>query len=229
MSFSQRVTALLRRVEYRRAQADSDLDAILRLRYQAFFREGAIDYHASGRLEDGFDTLDNAYNFGIYIDGQLAGALRIHILGRLGQVSPAMEVFGDHLLPELKAGKVIIDPNRFVASYELARRYPELPYLTLRAGFLAGVQFRADIVTMTVRAEHQAFYRRNLAAVVVCPPRTYPLLTKPISLMFMDFPNVYSRALARHPYWASSDLERQALFGKGSKQARARDPAEAAA
>jgi N-acyl-L-homoserine lactone synthetase len=229
LSFSQRVGALLERTEYRRAESEADVDAILRLRYDAFFRERAIPFHASGRLEDNFDQSENVYNLAVFIDGELAGALRVHALLRVGQRSPALEAFGQYLLPELKAGKVIVDPNRFVASYELARRYPELPYLTLRAGFLAGIYFGADIVTITVRAEHQAFYRKNLFARVVCPPRAYPILSKPISLMFMDFVSVMPRTLHRHPYWASSELERQAMFGKGPTLMRATNPAIAAA
>lgn len=212
-SFAERVYRLLERVQYRRARTEAEIDAILRLRYDAFLREGTISANSSRRLEDAFDNGDNVYNVGIFIDGELASALRFHILSCPGQKSPALETFGDILKPEMTAGKVIIDPNRFVANYRLARLYPELPYVTLRPTCLASDLFGADLVTMTVRVEHQAFYRRGFFAQPVCPPRPYPMLSKPITLLLVDFVRDRERILQRHPYWASSAAERAALFG----------------
>ncbi len=214
-SFAERVEDLLGHVEYRRAETEAELDAILRLRYEAYLKEGAISPSESGRLRDAFDDVDNVYNFGVFIDGELASALRLHRLYSVSQQSPAIETFGDFLAPQLKAGKLILDPNRFVADYHLARLYPGLPYVTLRVGILACVQFGIDLATITVRAEHQAFYRRAFFAYEVCPPRPYPLLSKPISLLFLDFVRDADRIFERHPYWASSLAERQALFGGG--------------
>jgi hypothetical protein len=214
-NFADRIARLLERVEYRRAESASDLEAILRLRYEAYLKEGAVPPSESGKLEDAFDDIDNVYNFGVFIDGRLASALRLHRLCHIRQKSPALETFGDVLVPELQACKLILDPNRFVANYELARLYPELPYLTLKPAYLACVHFGIDLVTMTVRLEHQAFYRRGLFAYPVCPPRPYPLLSKPISLLLIDFVRDADRILHRHPYWAASESEREALFGKG--------------
>jgi N-acyl-L-homoserine lactone synthetase len=228
-NFAERVSRLLERVEYRRVETDNDMDAILRLRYEAFLREGQIDPQPSGRLIDSFDDSSNTYNIGVFIDRQLAGSLRIHVLAGVGDNSPARESFGEFLLPELQAGKVIIDPNRFVAKYQSARQYPELPYITVRAGFMAAVHFGAQLMTMTVRAEHQAFYRRHFFANIVCPPRPYPLLRKPISLMFMDFAQARQRALELHPYWRSSAEERERLFVAHSRSGCNRMGAVAAA
>jgi len=222
-SFSERVFRLLERVEYKRVETESELEAIVRLRYDAFFKEGAIPFKESGRLEDGYDQGDNVYNLSVHIDGELAGALRLHALAQAGASSPALEAFGEFLLPELNAGKMVLDPNRFVANYSLARLHPELPYVTLRLAYLACEYFNTDLVTMTVRAEHQAFYRRSLFASVACPPRPYPMLSKPISLLFIDFATDRHRILQRHPYWASSEAERELLFGDRSSRQRSRN------
>jgi hypothetical protein len=214
-TFAERVAHFLARVEYRRVETEADLDAILRLRYDAYLKEGAISPNSSGRLEDSFDDVENVYNFGIFVDGELGNAIRLHVLFGIGQQSPAVESFGDFLVPELTVGKLIIDPNRFVANYRLARLYPELPYVTLRLTYLACKYFEADLMTMTVRAEHQAFYRRGFFADLICPPRSYPLLSKPISLLYIDFLRDAERLALRYPFSASSESEREALFAKG--------------
>src|SRR5947209_5657748 len=136
-SFAERVARFLARVEYRRAETGAELDAILRLRHDAYLKEGAISPNSSGRLEDSFDDVDNAYNFGIFIDGELGNAIRLHVLSNMDQQSPAMESFGEFLVPKLRAGKHLIDPNRFVANYRLARLYPQLPYVLFRLISLA--------------------------------------------------------------------------------------------
>jgi hypothetical protein len=214
-SFAHRIEKLLERVEYRRMETGAELDAVLRLRYEAYLKEGAIVPNEARRLPDAFDDVDNVYNFGIFIDGELASALRLHRVYHARQKSPALETFGDILVPELRKCKLILDPNRFVANYKLARQFPELPYVTLKPAYLACLHFGIDLVTMTVRAEHQAFYKRGLFAYPICPPRPYPLLSKPISLLLIDFVRDADRILSRHPYWAASQAERQALFGKG--------------
>ena len=214
-SFAEQATNLLRRIEYRRADTADELDKIIRLRYKAYLKEGAISASPSERLEDAFDSLSNAHNFGIYIDGRLASALRLHIISRRQPYSPAMESFSDALQPLLDNNKVIIDPNRFVADYDIARHHPELPYLTLRLANVAARYFGGNYVTMTVRSEHQAFYRRGFFAKVVCPPRQYPLLSKPISLLLVDYDNDRERIETRHPYWIASPQECEALLGPG--------------
>jgi hypothetical protein len=216
VSFASRVERLLDRVTYKRIEGAADLDPILHLRYLAYLKEGAIAPSREERLVDGFDRLGNVHNFGIYIDGELASAVRIHVLRNTSDKSPAVETFRDELLPFLKAGEVIIDPNRFVAHPSLARLYPELPFITIRPAYLASAHFNADKVTMTCRAEHQAFYVRHIYARPVCPPRPYPLLSKPISLMFVDFARDYQRILDRNPSWRSSESERRAMFGPGN-------------
>ena len=211
-SFAARVERLLDRVTYKRMESPSDLDAVRHLRYVAYIKEGAIESNPDERLTDSFDTLENAYVFGIFIDGMLASAVRLHMLCRTGQRSPALEAFGDTLLPLIRAGEVILDPNRFVADPEAARIYPELPFVTLRPAYMASAHFNPHKVTVTCRAEHQAFYKRHMFARLAQPPRPYPTLTKPLSLMLVDFAQDHQRILDRNPYWQSSAAERHAMF-----------------
>src|SRR5260221_5947947 len=182
LGLADRVQLLLQRVEYRRADTDEDRQAIYRLRYDASLREGAIPPSFGRRYSDGHDDDDNAWIVGTRVDGVLESSFRVHVANGDFPDMPANQVFKDFLDPEIAAGKVIVDPTRFVVDPSLARVYPELSYVTVRVGHMAAEHFDADIVLATVRAEHQAFYRRVFGHSVACAPRPYPGLIKPISL-----------------------------------------------
>ena len=72
--------------------------------------------------------------------------------------------------------------------------------------------FGAHSLLATVRAEHQAFYKRLLGHHAVCAPRAYPNLQKPISLMTLDYQDARERVQARHPFFRSTYFERRMLF-----------------
>jgi hypothetical protein len=127
-------------------------------------------------------------------------------------LSPSVDVFKDYLQPEVDRRKVMVDPTRFVADPDLAGRFPELPYITLRLCFVACSFFNADLGLATVRAEHRSFYRRLFDHQPLSPPRRYPGLVKPICLMAVDFPASREKVFARYPYLRSSYFERRMLF-----------------
>jgi hypothetical protein len=79
---------------------------------------------------------------------------------------------------------------------------------------MAGEYFNADYLLATVRAEHQAFYRRVFGGKLVCEPRSYPGLGKPISMMMSPRNEVMAYVMRRYPFFASSALERSALFDR---------------
>ena len=114
--------------------------------------------------------------------------------------------------PELEAGKVLVDPTRFVANHEMARRHPELAYVTVRLAWISGEYFKPDIAIATVRTEHQAFYKRVFGKTVACEARPYPTLIKPLSLMTLDYVSAKARVNHRYPFFNSSYFERRALF-----------------
>jgi N-acyl-L-homoserine lactone synthetase len=210
---ADRGTELLSRVEYRLMQSEEERDQVYRLRYRAYLQEGAIEPNSDERIEDKFDTLPNAWIFGLYVEGTLASSIRISVATPDSPLTPAVDAFPEYLEPELARGKVIVDPNRFVADPVRTKRIPELPYLTVRLGYVACGHFNADIGTATVRAEHQAFYRRVFLQDVLCAPRPYPSLTKPLSLMAAHYPTVRERIFRRYPYFRSTVEERCRLFG----------------
>lgn len=205
---------LLDRVDYRLAETETDREAIYRLRYRAYLHEGAIEPRGDQRLTDKFDQLPNSWIFGIYVDDVLASSIRISVATSQNPTTPAVNAFADLLEPELADGKIIVDPNRFVADPENRSKIPELPYLTVRLGYVACGHFNADIGTATVRAEHRAFYRRVFLQQSRCGPRPYPTLTKPLCLMAAHYPTVRDKIFERYPYFRSSHSERQGLFDR---------------
>ena len=206
----------LDQVDYRLVQTPEEKDEIYRLRYRAYLREGAIQPSADGRVIDQFEDAPNAWTFGVYFHGELYSSIRVSVLTSEWRMSPSVELFGDVLHPELDKGRVIIDSTRFVADPEKARIFPELPYVTVRLGSMAGVHFNADYGLAIVRPEHQAFYRRVFLHETWCEPRLYPGLVKPVGLMAAHLPTVRDRVLARYPFLRSSAFERRTLFDRGS-------------
>ncbi len=214
----KRKIGLLDQVDYRLAETEAEKEAIYRLRYRAYMHEGAIEPRADQRLTDRFDDLPNSWLFGIHLDGQLTSSIRINVATRDNDDTPAVDAFRDLLAPELAKGKVIVDPNRFVADPASRTKYPELPYLTVRLAYVACAHFKADIGTATVRKEHQAFYRRVFMHRVLCAPRPYPTLTKPLCLMVVDYPAMCEKVFHRYPFFRSSAFERRMLFERGGEQ-----------
>ncbi len=211
----ERETEILSRVEYRLMELEAEREEVYQLRYRAYLQEKAIAPNAAERIEDKFDHAPNSWIFGLYVRGVLASSIRISVSMPGTLMTPAVEAFADLLQPEVAKGKIIVDPNRFVADPERTKRIPELPYLTVRLGYVACGHFQADIGTATVRKEHQAFYRRVFLQDVLCEPRPYPSLTKPLSLMAAHYPSVRDRIFRRYPYFRSTAEECQRLFRTG--------------
>ncbi len=214
--FFERGVELLDQVDYRLAETEAEKDEIYRLRYRAYLNEGAIEPNRERKISDRFDDMVNSWIFGVYFDGVLASSIRITVASPEHPVSPSLDVFPDLLQPELAQGKVIVDPTRFVADPNREKRFPELPYMTLRLAYVACGYFNADIGLATVRAEHQAFYRRVFMHKSMTPPRDYPGLIKPICMMAVDYPSMRDKVFARYPFLRSTYFERRMLFERSS-------------
>jgi hypothetical protein len=226
--FSDRVLRLLDRIDYRIANSSKERNAIFRLRYEAYMREESIAPNSARLFADPYDETDNVYIFGLYLDDQLASSIRIHVASREHPDFPSLGVFRDLMQPELDAGKIIIDPTRFVTDEKLSRLHRGLPHLTLRLCWLAAAHFNADHFLVAIRAEHQAFYRRTFGHELICEPRPYPRLKKPISLMTVHYPTVAEQVHRRYPFFRSTYFERRMLFERPVSTPAALQPAAGA-
>lgn len=211
-SASQHRLALLERVEYRLAETAADRDAIYRLRYRAYLKEGAIEPNPQHIVTDRYDEAPNSWIFGIYLDGQLVSSVRISVGSQQHPLIPSTDVFPDLVEPWINDGKVLVDPTRFVADPLREKNFSHLPYLTLRLAYVACAHFNADIGLASVRQEHQAFYSRVFMHQPVSAARHYPGLLKPICLMAVNFPAMRDQVARRYPFFRSTQIERHRLF-----------------
>ena len=207
-----RSSDLLDQVDYRLAETPQEKEEIYNLRYRAYLREGAVKESPEQRVTDQYDDLANSWTFGVYIQGDLCSSVRISVLTPEWRESCSAEAFGEILHPRLDSGEVIIDPARFVADPDKARRIPELPYVTLRLAYMACEYFNADLGLAIVRAEHQAFYRKVFLHETIAEPRFFPGLLKPVGLMAADFPAMREKVFERYPMMRSTAFERRMLF-----------------
>jgi hypothetical protein len=208
---------LFDRVDYRLIETPEERDSVYLMRYRAYLHGGLISPSESQRIIDTYDESPNAWLFGIYIDGELCSALRLHVLTTDCRLSYSSELFGDVLHPRLDRGEVFVDPARFAADPEKSQRYQELPYLTLRLAYLACDHFNADTGLAMVRTDHHAFYRRVFLHETLTEPRAFPgWHTRKVILMASNFRSLREKVMARFPIMRSSAFERRMLFDRGS-------------
>jgi len=215
-TFAARIEKILERVEYRRADTQDEKEAIFRLRYEAYAREGTIPADPSGLFFDSGDETANAWLIGVYIDGVLASSIRLHIASRPDHWLSATEAFPDLIEPKLEEGFVILDATRQTSRLEYTRAYPFLPLLTMRCGFVAMEHFDVDLLTGSCRVEYQAAFRRMFGSVTWGRPRPYPMLSRLHVLMAYDCKAKWADTRVRYPFLTSTPEERRALFGRSS-------------
>ena len=213
LTLAERIDRLLPRITYAVVRDDATMILVGALRYRACLAEGAVLPMASGQVRDRFDDAPNGLIVAIWLDQQLVASVRLHVVSFLhGTQSPAIDAFPDALSDEIGQGRLILDLNRLVIDREASRLNPELIYATFRVPFMAAKHFAVDIVTATVRAEHQAFYRRVLRYRTLTDTRPYPGLLKPLYLMVANLPQQSTAVLRSYPFLAARPGEAASLF-----------------
>lgn len=214
-----RGAALFDRIDYRLIETPEGRDSIYHLRYKAYLNSGLILPSETCQVRDVYDDAPNVWIFGVYVDGELCSSVRIHLLTRECRLSYSTELYGDVLHGRLDLGEVFVDPARLAADPNMAKRLPELPYLTLRLAYLACEYFNADTGLAMVRPDHQPFYRRVFLHEPVAEPRAFPgWHTMKTSLMASDFRNLREKVLTRFPIMRSNAFERRMLFERNDQR-----------
>jgi hypothetical protein len=215
-SFIDRVARMMERVEYRRADTAEDKVAIFRMRHEAYTRDGKVAVRASGMFNDALDESPNAWLIGVFIDGELASSVRLHVSASSEAPLPARAVFSEVLDPRLEVGECLIDITRHVNRLEFTRQFPQMPYITVRPAFLAEEYFDAHHIVAAMRIEHQGAFRRMFNMLPWAPPTEYPMLKRLMPLLAYDCRTSRAKTHARYPFYRSSPPERLRLFGKSS-------------
>lgn len=175
-------------------------------------RVGAVSSRSPLTLWDPYDYSGKVHLFGLYMDGELASSIRLHIASKEQDHLPSLEVFGDVLRPKLGSGQVIIDCTRFVADERLSRLYRELPYATLRICVMAAEYFDADHLITAATPAQQAFFRRALNYRAITEARHHPDLAA-CRLMTLNYSVAADGLYRQYPSFRSTPSERQDLFG----------------
>jgi hypothetical protein len=212
--FSDKLLKLLERIEHRVALSVPDREAVFRMRYEAYVRNGLMENRADRRFYDQpYDDAVNSWITMTYIDGKLAGSARVNVGSERSPLLPCLRVYADVIEPRLRIDWIIVECTRLAAQLDLARTHPELAYLIMRPCYMAAQHFKADFAVATPRAEHMPFYRRVFRYEKWCEPRNYPGLTAKFGCMGVDFRASQNLVEARFPFFRSTQEERNALFG----------------
>ena len=218
-SFSDQVVRFLERVEHRVAVTPSEREAAFRLRCEAYERAGEkTGFQNTGVPDSLYDPLfdDDPHGFTTttFVDGELAGTVRVNVGFDERAVLVGLKLYADVLVPILRARQVIVEFTRLAAKLSLARVHPQLAYVIMRPAYMAAEHFGADFAIASPRPEHVAFYRRTFGATMWCPPRDYPGFTIKAPCMGSDLRTARTRIEERYPFYKSTPEEREALFGR---------------
>jgi hypothetical protein len=216
LGFNERLRAFIEQIECREAIIDAEREDIYKLRYVGYERAGMLPPGAPEYFTDRYDQTENGKTFGLYLEGRLAASIRVHVASRKSPIAPALTVYSDYLQPLLDKSKIIIDPTRHVVDAREGRRFPKLPYSTVRVAWMACEHYVADYVLATIHEAHQAFYWRLFGRTMTSEARLYPGIAKPVFLLVWDYRQIRDRVHARYPYLTSTEGERQAIFGSTS-------------
>ena len=213
--FSDRVLRLLETAEHRIATSPVQREAVFRMRYEAYQRNGLLEPREDGRLHDErYDDIPDSWITVTFIGGELAGTVRVNVGAHEDALLPGLQVFRDILGPKLQDRRVV-EFTRLAAKFSLASTHPELAYVIMRPAYMAAEHFEADFAVATPRAEHISFYKRVFGAALWCPPRHYPEITAKIACMAADYREVRKIIESHYPFFKSDHAERKALFGPG--------------
>jgi len=211
-AFSQRLLDFLDIVEYRRADAEEDREAIYRLRYDAYKRDNNIAAGFTAFSGDFYDESANCHVFGLYVGGALVSSIRVNICSAENPISPTMTIFPEILEPMIENGLMLVDPSRFVVDRDLSKEDPELIYATLRLVTMAAIYFDVDYCLATVRPEHNAFYHKFFLFNPMSKPRLFPSLSKPVNMTGARLVEVRDEVAAKYPVFGSHYIEQRMLF-----------------
>jgi hypothetical protein len=210
-SFSERVSRVLRGASYRRVQSNEEIELVYAMRRAAGGSRVDMRSYETYNVSNGFDNHHDHYNIMIYLYGQFVSTLRIQVgMARSAifssrALSPAMPFFHD--------SNVMIGVSRFATTRENACKFPELPYLGIRAAWLAAEHVAADIILLTCGIDHQSFYSRVFGFQSLGPSLELGRTRKTTTCMTLDFPAEKRRVEEHFPMFPSTPAERQSIFG----------------
>lgn len=211
-AFESKIFDLLNRVEYRRITLKPDLDEVAALREQSYTSREFIDLENFGSFVDKYDSMEDCYVVGVYIDEKLTSTVRLHIVSEDHLHGPTFTYFPHRARELTSLGRRFVDPSRFAADHQLLWQYPLLPFLTLRVVAMACEFFRADYATNFIRGDAASFYKRSFGSIELEPPQMVDRFTVPMMLMAARVEDIRNGIETRYPFFRSLPYEQRLMF-----------------
>jgi hypothetical protein len=213
-SFLERAVGTLERLEHRCALTAEDEERVYGLRHNACSHNIPMLRRSEGRLYDElYDESPNHHKMMMFLDGEFVSTFRIHVDSGDSAILPSLSSFPDLLTPILREGRVVVDLTRIAVKLEYARKFPELPCLTIRAAWLAAQHFDADVITTTCFVDQQTVYTRAFGFELLGSPRVALEGGRMIACMALDCRSKRERIENRYPLFRSTAAERRSLYG----------------
>ncbi|MBW3096366.1 N-acyl amino acid synthase FeeM domain-containing protein [Pseudohoeflea coraliihabitans] len=209
--FVNRLMRLLDSVEYRRIESREDLEAVARVRYNAYDQIGLAPKTGTVMIDEE-DFASNAHVIGIYYDERLVSTIRVHHVTQKERTGLATACFPDVMDPLLDAGRTFIDPVRFAADPKVLRELPGIPYLTLRIATMATDYFATDYCLSVIKPNHKAFYQRIFNSKPLIKPRYLERFDSMVELYGSDAHSELQRIYQRFGFFNSTAMERRMMF-----------------
>ena len=208
----RRVEALLERTEYRLASTEAELDAVFRHRHDEYVAAGNIARQADRLLHDGNDRGRATRVYTAWVDGVLAGSIRLSILRGASREGLTIGCWPEVVEPMLDDGLTIVDPNRLTTAHRLSRTEPALVFAVLRLATMAARFYGAEHCLTPIRPQHGSFYRRFLHASRIGSARRFPGTAVRMELYDVHVPTAVRRADGGNPFLLERPAESEAIF-----------------
>jgi N-acyl-L-homoserine lactone synthetase len=210
------ICEFLKRVRYRVVSERADLEAVGAMRYQSYREMDLVGETESGTWLDSFDEDPGYRNIAVFLDGELAGGVRINRVTPSMRRSAVADMYPGKLEEMLSGGQTFVEATRFFTSPALGRRNRELPFSIIRLVGIAGRYHRATHILKNVQANHAPFYERHLRAKIVpdslLPYRNHSRDVR-LLLVTAEVAPSYEAMRSDHQYLLSTMREMSGLFG----------------
>ncbi len=210
------ICEFLKRVRYRVVSERADLERVGAMRYQSYREMDLVGETENGNWLDSFDDDPEYRNIAVYLDGELAGGVRINRVIPSMQRSAVADMYPEKLEKMLSDGQTFVEATRFFTAPALGRRNRELPFAIIRLVGIAGRHFGASHILKNVQANHAPFYERHLRAKIVpdslLPYRNHSRDVR-LLLVTAEVAPSFQAMRSDRQYLLSTRREMSALFG----------------
>lgn len=216
----------LERCAYRAMTSDDDMEFLSRWRWQHYMDQETIRNRSLTALdfEDGKDRLPTARTVGLYVEGTLVSAMRLHAITQETYNISVVDLGKDRVEREVADGRRFVYSSRWVSDPKFSSTVPAIVAAT-RITALAAEYHNADYALSTSRENHVRMYQRMQNAVLWTErPERLPDLDYLYHLIASDYHEFHERLHIDRQGYLSSQRERQAMFSPDADSNRMIEP-----